>query len=467
MPRHEEKCVTDSRQIAETKKELVAKGVEYCLATYVDVHGVAKAKTTPISSFEKMAHGSELFTVGAMEGMGLVGPQEDECAAVPDLNSAMILPWDKRFAWFASDLYYRGEPYANCSRVMLKRALAASKKHIFNIGVEAELFVLRKANGALKPIVESTYQGICPAYDVDQTLQSIAFLHPMVEYMHELGWGVYSFDQEGGRGQYEFDFAYADALTICDRLIFLRFMAKQVARSLGAIATFMPKPFSTEFRSGAHFNMSLADAGTKLNLFDPAHSEIGDCGKRYNIGFPDLAFHFAAGLLDHAPALTALACPTYNSYKGLVSQGDMADMSWAPVLRCYGRNNRSAMLRLPMNRYCVENRAPDIATNFYLTAAFSYAAGQQGITKARDPGEPWNENLYELVEGRAKAAQPLPARLPRTLIEALDAFAADPLIVETFGSEFRDIYVRQKTKEWERGFYRVSDEERLTAIEHI
>lgn len=120
-----------------------------------------------------------------------------------------------------------------------------------------------------------------------------------------------------------------------------------------------------------------------------------------------------------------------------------------------------------MNRYCVENRAPDIATNFYLTAAFSYAAGQQGITKARDPGEPWNENLYELVEGRAKAAQPLPARLPRTLIEALDAFAADPLIVETFGSEFRDIYVRQKTKEWERGFYRVSDEERLTAIEHI
>jgi glutamine synthetase len=462
-----EKLVNDANLIAETKRELTVKGVEYCLATYVDVHGVAKAKTTPISSFEKMVHGSELFTIGAMEGMGLVGPQEDECAAVPDLASMMILPWDRRFAWFASDLHYRGEPYANCSRAMLKRTLAKAKQYTFNIGVEAELYVFRRRDGGYQPIPDSTYQGICPAYDVDQTLQSFAFLHPMVEHMRELGWGIYSFDQEGGRGQYEFDFAYGDALTLCDRLIFLRVMAKQVARSVGAIASFMPKPFSTEFRSGAHFNMSLADANTKANLFDPAQSGVGECGRRYNIGFPDLAFQFTAGLLGHAPALTALSCPTFNSYKGLIAQGDMADMSWAPVLRCYGRNNRSAMLRLPMNRYCVENRAPDISTNFYLTAAFSFAAGMEGVDRALDPGAPWNENLYALVEGRAAASEPLPERLPRTLIEALDAFRVDPLIAKTFGAEFRDIYVRQKTREWERDFYKVSDEERLAMMEFI
>jgi glutamine synthetase len=459
--------VYDTNLIAETKRELISKGVQYCLATYVDVHGVPKAKTSPIESFEKMARGSELFTVGAMEGMGLVGPQEDECAAVPDLSSMMILPWDKRFAWFASDLHYREEPYANCSRVLLKRALDRAKQYTFNIGVEAELYVFRKANGSYNAIVDSNYQGICPAYDVDQTVQSVAFLHPMVEHMNELGWGVYSFDQEGGRGQYEFDFAYADALTTCDRLIFLRFMAKQVARSLGAFATFMPKPFSNDFRSGAHFNMSLADKTRKVNVLDPAHGGTGDYARRYNIGFPDIAFHFAAGLLDHAPALTALACPTCNSYKGLVSQGDMADMSWAPVLRCYGRNNRSAMLRLPMNRYCIENRSPDISTNFYLTAAFSLAAGMDGVQKAGDPGAPWNENLYELVEGRATASEPMPERLPRTLIEALDAFGADPLVAMSLGEGFRDIYVRQKTKEWNRDFYKVSDEERLQMMEYI
>jgi glutamine synthetase len=213
--------------------------------------------------------------------------------------------------------------------------------------------------------------------------------------------------------------------------------------------------------------MSLADAKTKANLFDPAHSPVGEYGKRYNIGFPNVAFQFTAGLLAHAPALTALSCPTFNSYKGLVAQGDMADMSWAPVLRCYGRNNRSAMLRLPMNRYCVENRAPDISTNFYLTAAFSLAAGMEGITRAADPGAPWNENLYALVEGRARSPEKMPERLPRTLIEALDAFGSDPLIAETFGAEFRDIYLRQKTREWERGFYKVSDDERAAMMEFI
>jgi glutamine synthetase len=459
--------VYDEKLIAETKRELMAKGVQYCLATYVDVHGVPKAKTSPIESFEKMARGSELFTVGAMEGMGLIGPQEDECAAIPDLASMVILPWDKRFAWFASDLSYRGEPYPNCSRVLLKRALDKARDYVFNIGVEAELYVFRKTNSHYAAIVESTYQGACPAYDVDQTMQSVNFLRPMAEHMGELGWGLYSFDQEGGRGQYEFDFAYADALTTCDRLIFLRFMAKQIARSIGAIASFMPKPFSSDFRSGAHYNMSLADKSRGINLFDPANGGTGDFARRYNIGFPDIAFQFTAGLLDHATALTALACPTYNSYKGLTSQGDMADMSWAPVLRCYGSNNRSAMLRLPMNRYCIENRSPDISTNFYLTAAFSLAAGMDGIAKARDPGAPWNENLYEFVEGRAQAAKALPDRLPRTLIEALDGFRADALVGESLGEGFRDIYLRQKTKEWERDFYKVPDEERALMMEYV
>jgi glutamine synthetase len=460
--------MNDPALIAETKRELIARGVEYCLASYVDVHGVPKAKTTPIAAFEKMAAGSELFTVGAMEGMGLIGPQKDECAAVPDLGSLIVLPWDKRFAWFASDLYYHGEPYPNCARVLLKRALAqASAKYVFNLGVEPELYVFRKGAAGYEPLTESRFLGPCPAYDVDQTLQSSAFLHRMVEFMNELGWGVYSFDQEGGHGQYEFDFAYADALTTCDRLIFLRLMAKHVARSFGAVASFMPKPFSNDFRSGAHFNMSLADAARKTNLFDPRHAPPGAFAERYGIGFPDLAYHFTAGLLSHAPALTALACPTYNSYKGLTAQGDMADMSWAPVMRCYGRNNRSAMLRLPMNRYCIENRSPDISTNFYLTAALSLAAGLEGIARGSDPGAPWNENLYDLAKEGTAAPAPLPGRLPRTLIEAVDAFAADPLVAESLGGEFRDIYVRQKTREWERGFYKVSDEERSSVVEYI
>jgi glutamine synthetase len=381
----------------------------------------------------------------------------------------VIVPWDKRLAWFASDLYYRDEPYVNCPRVILKRLLAkaAAARQTFNLGVEAELYVFRKTGERYAPMATSPFQGPTPAYDVDQTMQSLDFLHPMVQHMSELGWGVYSFDQEGGKGQYEFDFAYTDALKTCDRLIFLRFMAKQVARQLGAVATFMPKPFSDDFRSGAHYNMSLADQKTNANLFEPKTGSVGELGKRYGIGFTDLAFNFSAGLLNHAPALTALACPTFNSYKGLIAQGDMADMSWAPVMRCYGRNNRSAMLRLPMNRFCIENRSPDISTNFYLTSAFSLAAGIEGMEKRLDPGPPWNENLYDLVEGRKTMTEALPERLPRTLIEALDAFRTDPLVAESMGEEFRDIYVKQKSKEWQQQFYKVTDEERRAAMEYI
>ncbi len=102
----------DTQRAREFGRELAANGVEYCFATYVDIHGVPKAKTVPVEYFTKMAKGSELFTMGAMEGLGVVGPHEDECAAVPDLDSCIIFPWDQRFAWFASDLYYHGEPYA-------------------------------------------------------------------------------------------------------------------------------------------------------------------------------------------------------------------------------------------------------------------------------------------------------------------------------------------------------------------
>jgi glutamine synthetase len=469
--------MTDAAKIKDTRRKLEAAGVEYCYASYVDVHGVPKAKVVPLASFEKMAAGSELFTVGAMDGMGLVGPEKDECAAVPDLDSLIVLPWDKRFAWFASDLHYHGKPYVNCSRVLLKRRVEAAKRagFIFNIGVETEFYMFRKGPDGVTPLVDTRFKGPCPAYDVYQTSRATPYIEPLVRYMNELGWGVYSFDQEGGHSQYEMDFAYADALTMSDRLTFFRFMAKTVAAETGAVASFMPKPFANDFRSGAHFNMSLADVRSGKNMFDPKNNPVGALAKRHQIAVPDITFHFTGGLLKHAPALAAVACPTFNSYKGLIAQGDMPDMSWAPVLRCYGRNNRSAMLRLPMNRYCIENRSPDISTNFYLTAALSLAAGLDGMHHRIDPGPPWNDNLYDVERAKGKVARnghggdndARPQRLPRTLIEALDAFEDNSLAERTFGKEFCDIYVRQKTKEWEHGFYRVGVEERAEMLDFV
>lgn len=448
--------IPDPKQVRDVGDALRAKGVRFCIAAYVDVHGVPKGKAVPIAKFEKMCSGSELFTVGAMEGMGLVGPHEDECSAVPDLDTATILPWDPRVAWFAADLAYHGAPYANDSRGILKRQLAraAERGWRMNVGVEAEFYVLRQREaGGHEGPSGVPYKGICPAYDVYQTIESLAYLEPMVEAMNGLGWGVYSFDQEGGHGQFEFDFDYTDALRMADRFVFLRVMAKALAKRLGYFATFMPKPFPSDFRSGAHNNISLADAATARNLFE------GDVrGHESHQGFSPLTYQFAGGLLAHAEAITAVTCPTYNSYQGLLAQGDMPDTSWAPVVRCLGHNNRSAMLRLPMSRACIENRAPDMAMNPYLAFAIQLAAGLDGIDRELDPGPARNDNLYR-AEDRDL--------LPRTLLDAIRAFRSDPISDVAFGKEMVGIYAARKQREWERHFYSVSPRQLEDMLEFV
>jgi len=434
------------------KQRLKNEGVEYCFGSYVDVHGAVKAKIVPIDAFERMMGGSELYTVGALDGMGELGPQEDETSAHPDLKSLTIMPWDKRYAWFASDLHWHDQPYPACGRSILKKQMERARKlgFVFNLGIEPEFYVYRQVDGQYRPL-DAGDQLTMPGYDVKATLGSMSFLDPMVRYINDLGWGVFSFDHEGGRGQFEFDFDYADGLTMADRLVFLRLMISEVAKAMGAIATFMPKPFSNDFGSGAHFNMSLADLDSGRNLFQ---EEDG----RYGMPYSELALQFTSGILKHAKAITAVTCPTPNSYKRLIARGLMPDITWAPVYIAYGSNNRSCMIRLTLNRPVVENRAPDIAANPYLAAALSLAAGLEGIEQKMDPGPPINDDLYEASDDQLKERGI--DVLPRTLLEALDAFDADPLVEEVFGTIAKAAYLKQKKREWATFHNHVTDWER-------
>ena len=458
----------DAGKVSAVGRELLDAGVRTCYATFVDVHGIPKAKATPIQSFEKMCNGQELYTVGAVEGLGLAGPHEDECATVPDLDSMVILPWDNTQAWFSSDLYYHGKPYHNDPRSLLKKLMAKAEGmgFRFNLGIEPEFYVFKEdQQGKLGPITRTSFKGPNACYDVTLATESKDFLQPMADYITQLGWGLYSYDQECGRGQHEFDFGFTDALSMADQFVFLRFMAKKVAESIGAIATFMPKPFSGDFRSGAHFNMSLADVETGVNLFDPTARGATSLSRKYEAPMSDLAYHFTAGVLNHARALTALSCPTYNSYQGLIAQGELADFSWAPILVVWGKNNRSAMLRLPLNRRCLENRAVDMSCNPYLCAAMHLAAGLEGIEQKADPGEPINLDVYKMSRRDLHSAGI--STLPPTLLHALEAFDADPLVEEALGSEFKEIFLAQKMSEWNRDFFHVSDEQRNQMLTHI
>ena len=452
--------IKSDSEIHKIQEDLKEKGVKYCMGTYVDIHGIPKGKVVPISHLHHMAHGSELYTGYALDGLGQA-PNDDEIASVPDLDHIIQLPWQPEVAWMPADNTLYGEPYMLNTRVLLKSVLEQAKEMGFgmNLGIEAEVFLLKKnEDGSLAP-QDPDDKLKKPCYDTQSFLSNFSWLDRMATSINDLGWGLYSFDHEDANGQFEFDFNYADAVTSCDRFTFLKMMAKEYAKQEGLLATFMPKPFSNKTGNGAHFNMSLHDLDTKENLFQckPADDPHG-------LGLTDLGYHFIAGVLKHGPALCAVFAPTVNSYKRLVRQGDMPYFTWAPVFNSFGSNNRTNSVRVPMGGGRCESRNADGATNPYLACALVLAAGLEGIREKLDPGKPQETNLYELTEEEREARGI--GFLPRTLDEAITAFESDPFVEEVLGKELRAEFIRYKREEWNE-YHRSVSEWEIERYSHL
>ena len=430
---------TAQTAVEAVQRKLRDAGVKYAMSSFVDLHGNIKTKFVPLAHLPQMAAGSELFTGAALDGL----PQDisdEELSARPDLNSVVQLPWRKEVAYFSSDLYSEGKPFEAASRNILKRQLEVAKDlgFTFNLGIETEFFVLKDTpDGPTEVSDRDTLSK--PCYAAPAALDNFDWLTEMVEAMNDMGWGVYSFDHEDAQGQFEIDFKYSDALTMADRAVFFRLMANEMVRKHGYFATFMPKPFADRSGSGAHFNMSLADVETGVNLFETDDDPRG-------CGISELGYKFIAGVLKHAPAICAVIAPTVNSYKRLVRKGSMSGSTWAPVFVSYGNNNRTNMIRVPLAGGRVECRAADISCNPYLGAAIILAAGLEGIREDLDPGAPHTENMYNYTE--AEILQNGLGLLPRSLGEAIDEFAADSLSRDVFGESMYNAYIDYKGQEW-------------------
>ncbi len=434
------------------QKDLIAQEVKYALASYVDIHGVSKSKTVPIDHLNRMMGGSELCTGAALDGV----PQavsDEEISPHPDPDSVVVCPWQPDVAWFASDLYLHGKPFEACSRNIFKRTLAKADAmgYRFNFGIEPELYLLQAdGRGGYEPI--GTRDVLAkPAYDVRSTLDNLDILDKIVSALNSVGYDVYSYDHEDGNGQYEIDFMYMDGLKMADRFVFFRLLVQEIAHQNGLLASFMPKPFGDRAGSGAHYNMSLADKHTGNNLFD-AEDDARGCD------LSQLGYYFIGGILKHLPALCAVVSPTVNSYKRLIKEGSMSGFTWAPVFACFGNNNRTNAVRVPLGGGRVELRAADIANNPYLGGAMVLAAGLEGIEQKIDPGAPHTDNMY------LKSQQELAAlgieRLPRTLADAVDAFENDPLSRQVMGDLMAQTFIDFKRNEWEEYMNHVSDWER-------
>ena len=285
-------------------------------------------------------------------------------------------------------------------------------------------------------------------YDVEHSLDSMPFLKEMIDILEELGWNVHDVVAEGAYSQFELDFHYTDLLQMADRLVFLRILLKEIAKNHDMFITFMPKPTIGDWRSGAHINMSMQTVDNPgVNLFGSDADGWSD-ESRYAVG----------GLMAHAEALTAITCPTVNSYNGLVPRVggfEGGTVTWAPTNITYGYNNRSAQFRLPQSRYCIENRAADMCMNVYLALAMSLTAAIEGIVNKIDPGAATDRDLYEMTKEEFDELGI--RRLPRNLMAATEALRDDDLAESVLGSTMRNSYLAYKVDEWERYHQAVTD----------
>ncbi|MFA9459547.1 type III glutamate--ammonia ligase [Thiohalorhabdus methylotrophus] len=430
----------------ELQSFLTDNDIEYVLAQFVDIHGVAKTKAVPAQCLETILEDGAGFAGFAVWGLGLE-PHDPDFMAVGDPATLTRVPWQPGYARIACTGHVNGAPHACDSRFVLQQQLArlAERGWHLNTGVEPEFALLKRdESGRLRPVDESD-DLTKPCYDYKGLSRSRVFLERLVGNLREVGFDVYQIDHEDANGQFEINYTYSDALTSADRFTFLRMGAGEIAEDLGMICSFMPKPDGSRTGSGMHFHLSVED-GSGADLFH-------DDGDPQGMGLSETAYHFLGGLLAHAPALCAFAAPTVNSYKRLVVDGSASGATWAPAYITYGDNNRSAMVRVPYGR--LEFRLPDSGCNPYLVTAALIAAGLDGVERHLDPGPAQNVNLFTLSpeERRAQGIE----LLPQNLNEALAALEADPLFAERLGDGIVNEFLRVKGAEWTEYSRHVSD----------
>jgi glutamine synthetase len=431
----------------QTPEELAAvieaDGIEFLFAMFVDLHGKPCAKLVPVSALDEMLNGGAGFAGYAAGPMGQT-PADPDLIAVPDISSYTPVPWRPGLAIVMCDPHVDGKPWPYAPRVILKNALAglAARGMSLHVGAEPEYFLVRKTSAGGITVADELDDAGLPCYDAKGLTRSYEFLTTLSKTMNSLGWSNYANDHEDGNGQFEQNFKYADALTTADRVIIFRYMVHALAQQAGMLATFMPKPFKDRTGTGLHLHLSLWNEAGSTPLFH-------DDEDQRKLGLSELAYQFIGGVLEHAAGLTAVACPTVNSYKRVSAGAPLSGAAWAPGFVTYGGNNRTQMIRVPDSGR-IEVRVVDGLANPYLALTGLLAAGLDGIDKSVDPGEPNKENLFDLdvavVTGRGIG------QLPATLIEAADALAADGVLREAFGKvpggEYVDYYATVKRAEF-------------------
>lgn len=411
-----------------------------------DVHFVRFWFTDVLGNMKSFAVSPSEIANAFSDGMGFDGSciagysptQESDMLAFPDPSTFQVLPWRPESNAVArmfceikrpDGTAFEGDPRNVLRRMVTK---AADMGYIFNVGPELEYYYFKDSTGT-EVLDRGGYfdlTSLDSASDLRRdTVLSLENMGIPIEYSHH----------ENGPSQHEIDLRYMDAFTMADAVMTYKLVVKEIAVKHGVYASFMPKPMAGAPGNGMHVHQSLSDLDGN-NLFFDSNDPLG-----YNL--TPLAKKFMAGIMKYTPELCLVTNQYVNSYKRLASGSE------APAFISWGKNNRSALVRIPGYRpnreeACrIEMRLPDPAANPYLVFSVILAAGLAGIEEDLPlPPSIDDLNLFEHSDacliGRGFS------KLPEDLGQAITLFENSELMKETLGEHIHSYLVSEKKAEW-------------------
>lgn len=419
-------------------------GVRLIRFLYCDNGGVIRGKVAHIDALEKrLVSGIGLTTamqamnlldqLQPVEGFGPVG----EIRLVPDPESFVLLPYAPQSAAMMCDmLTLERQPWGACPRTFLQRmiARAAEQGITMQATLENEFYLYRPDDeGRDQPID----RGLC--FSTISMSAAAEVMNRIIAALEEQGIRIDAYYPELGHGQHELPIRHAPALQAADNQIWFRETVRNVAAEHGMRASLAPKPDPDQPGSSAHIHWSLWDAAGETNL-------LHDPRDPYMVS--DLGYRFIAGVLAHLPGLLALTAPSYNSYRRL--QPHM----WSSAYTSWGPDNREATVRIASGLWGqeatsvnLELKASDASNNPYLALGGLLAAGLDGIERNMRPGEATliDPGNFSAEEREARNIR----RYPATQAEALEALAADEVLLDALGPELSRVYLAVRRSEYE------------------
>lgn len=399
--------------------------VRFIRLWFSDILGQLKSFAITIDELEEVMDEGAGFDGSAIEGFAR--GDESDMRALPDASTFEILPWRPRenavARMFADIVDVNGNPFVGDPRQCLKRHLkkAADLGYIFYVGPEIEYYYFQSQDGT-KTLDKGGYFDLTPL-DVASDLRRETVLT-----LEEMGIGVESSHHEAAPSQHEIDLRYTDALTMADNAITYRLVVKEIALKNGFYATFMPKPLKGQNGSGMHVHQSL---------FKGDKNAFYDSGDKNHLS--KVAKHYIAGLLKYSREISIVTNQWVNSYKRLTPGYE------APVNVCWGKKNRSSLVRIPMYKKGHEKsvrcelRSPDAACNPYLVFAVMLAAGLEGI-----------KHQYELPPAFEGGSTKDLETLPNSLGEAITIAEGSKFLKDALGEHIYHSLIENKKIEWEK-----------------